>query len=531
MKNRSLIILAGNANFTVWKRADGAWHALAGAQPYDDSGYAFLAGLAQSHARAVWRILLDQVEEEFQLEVLPALGRSDTKALLARKLEQQFRGTPYRIATPVKRRQADKSAGFLLSALTRREVLDQLLAILLDARCVLAGIHSLAMLLQVWQKKLAASHPHSLLLGEFVPGQVRQTYCQHEGLLFSRQALLVQKGHADELANEIRRTRQYLTTLRQMARDDVLEVLLLCDPWMGPADEAALRTALQGDAAQIRLHLVQPLVLDAHAKQESDWLQAALTLLASGGVPNQYATPGMLRFLRLQQVNSALFILGGSVLLGALLASASLLSGLSEREADYALAQRTLMQTLKEKQRVDGLLATQPNLDPLWVRDVTVLAERSLSSWPDPEAAAKATSRVLLEFPSLQIDRFEWWQGRAPENAAIEEGSGSSADTPAQSGTTGGETGQAEYAPGAEYFILAGALRAQAGEYRQAMQQFEQLMARTRQFRHVTVEAIKWPIDVSSAGHLGGESKQTDPEQREFVLLVRRIAPGQGAPQ
>lgn len=530
MNKSALVILAGNGSFTVWEVAGRSCEALTGQLPYDEAGQSDLLRLAMARRGQCWRVLVDQVEEEFQSEKLPALGSRDARALLGRRLEQQFRGTSYRLATPVTRSKLRSGREFLLSALTRREPLDLLLATLLDARSVIAGVHSIAMLLQVWQKKLAADSPHSLLLGEFIPGQLRQTYCQHAGLLFSRQALLTQPGQPNELANEIRRTRQYLTTLRQMGRDEPLDVLLLCDPLQRDASEGTLQEALKNDAPQILLRSAYPEDLGIRPGGDSfAWLHAALVLVAGGGVHNQYAPAEACHHLHLQRVGRVLYLAGGGVLLAGVLVSVQLLAGSAERQDAYLHAQKELTRTVAEKQRVDAQLASQPAVDPAWVRDVTLLAERALSSRPEPEAAAKAASHILLDFPSLRVDRFDWSFGIPPRDAELLKTelpeSIESRDAAAS------QTVQPDQVQEVEYFVLSGSLRAEAGEYRQAMAQFEELMARTRQLRHVSVEALKWPIDVRSDRHVGGEGKQVTQSEREFVLLVKRMQPVQGNSQ
>ncbi|MBE9607753.1 hypothetical protein [Chitinilyticum piscinae] len=505
------VAVLGNAGFSLWLARRMGAAALSGELPCDEHGAAALAQLLANEPRRPWFILVDQVEEEFVLERLPSLGAADRKALLARKLEQHFRQTPYRCLRRISRRHRADGEAYLLSGLTQPAPLDFLVDVMLQRRAALAGISSVTQVLGGWYRRWGnpAASPHTLLLCELLPGLWRQAYFNAEGLRFARQAGLQEHERGSALASEILRTRQYLATLRQLARDEILEVLL-CDPGLSECELASLRNQLAGDDAAIRLRLIGLAELGQPA---ASWLEAALGELARGRVADQYALPEQRRYQRLRQGIRALHWMSAGLVLASLLVAAAMLWGVDSQQPGHARLQQRLNAALAQQRQFSILLDSRPGFDPAWM-DASVRIEETLfRRWPDPELAARQLSQILLDFPGLTIDRYEWQLGQRPQLAATLQQSAASQVA---------EEAEVSVLPGTEFVLLGGHLQAEAGEYRQAMQEFERLMQRIAAMPGVSVEPVQLPI-----GTRGSEQAQSVAAvngRHDFLLLLARPA-------
>src|SRR5512135_1661861 len=102
------------------------------------------AWLAEDAAVPV-HLFTDLAEEDFRLDTIPHVGPRDRDAILARKLAQMFRNTPYRHAV-VQGREPDgrRDDRVLYTAITNPEVLRPWLEAIERLQAPLGGIYSAA---------------------------------------------------------------------------------------------------------------------------------------------------------------------------------------------------------------------------------------------------------------------------------------------------------------------------------------------------------------------------------------------------
>ena len=183
----------------------------------------------QAHARTTMYLLADTVEEDFRLETLPRVRGSTRRALLARKLEQYYRNTPFRTACFIGRDRQHERHGdrYLFAALTATESLQDWLAIMTERRVRLKGIYLLSMLSETLTRHLKFTAPH-LLLCERLESGLRQSYLHQGRLLFSRLVLMppVTQYELDAFyTTETEKTRLYLVSQGLIGHDTVLSLL------------------------------------------------------------------------------------------------------------------------------------------------------------------------------------------------------------------------------------------------------------------------------------------------------------------
>ena len=106
-------------------------------------------------------MLVDLIEEDFRQESIPHLIGGSRSALLQRKFEQFYRGTPFRQATLLKRQKTGRrDDDMLFSALTNPALITPWVNILLAHQIPLSGIYSVPQI----SAPLIKDHPSEHLL-------------------------------------------------------------------------------------------------------------------------------------------------------------------------------------------------------------------------------------------------------------------------------------------------------------------------------------------------------------------------------
>ena len=203
----------------------------------------------RTHAGLPISLLVDAVEEEFRLELLPHVRGNVRCQLIERKLNQHYRNIRFRTACfigrdPHKRRD-DR---YLFAALNSTTCFQDWLDVMAEQGALLKGVYLLPMLSAAWAQRLKFTVPH-LLLSEHLNSGLRQSYLQHGRLLMSRLILKPSGIGIDDspgfYSAETEKTRRYLISQRFIADDIVLDVLW---PTMGDRSEQICQvlTRVQG---------------------------------------------------------------------------------------------------------------------------------------------------------------------------------------------------------------------------------------------------------------------------------------------
>ena len=173
-------------------------------------------------------LVVDVIEEDFTRHLMPHVGGKPGRSLRQRRLFQQYRESPFRTALVQGRSDEGRRDDIvLLTALTNPALLTPWLDAMEAAHAPLAGVYSATLLAPALLDKLELQR-RNLLLVTMQSGGLRQTYLRDGQLKFSR---LVQPtegtGVAAAIEPETRRTQQFLTSVRLLERDEMLDVLVL----------------------------------------------------------------------------------------------------------------------------------------------------------------------------------------------------------------------------------------------------------------------------------------------------------------
>ena len=425
-------------------------------------------------------MLVDLIEEDFRQETIPHLIGRSRSALLERKYEQFYRGTPFRQATLLQRQKtARRDDDMLFSALTNPALVKPWLDIMLERQTPLAAIYSVPQI----SAPLVKDHPsnHLLLISWEKSAGLRQTYFSDHRLQISR-LTPIHAGLTFQTAvvSELTRTYQYLKSLSLLPPGQTLDVRLLghSQDLIELQQELPRSADMHYDFADLadlaRQHNI------GYRFADSDATQIFLHQLATHPPQTHYANASHTHYFALWQLRHALNLASGTLLFGVLLWGIANLWQNSNNTAEAAslnaLAQRTLGETQKITRAFPSTHAPAADMKT----GVSVL-HRLDRYTPTPGSILRPISAVLDRHPQIELDELAW-QMDATEPVTPN----TSADTPAQ------------------VITLKGRLAGFASDYRAALNYLEGFQHDlAAQGYQVTI--LSRPLDVSPGGSIADQ--------------------------
>jgi hypothetical protein len=433
-------------------------------------------------------LLTDLIEEDFRHEIVPHLSGSSRTALLKRKFDQFYRGTPFHKATLLQRQKTGRrDDDMLFSALTNPSLIMPWLNILLAQQTPLAGIYSVPQI----SEPLVKNHPsnHLLLISWEKYSGLRQTFFSEHRLQISRLTpVYAELTFQDAVVNELTRTYQYLKSLSLLPAGQTLDVRILChaDDRNKLQIKLPYDTDVHYDFADIE-DVGKQLKIN-YRFTDSDASQIFLHQLAVNRPKTHYANTEHTRYYTLWQLRRALTWGSGVLLFGSMLwASATVLqSGVNATEAETLKLQAQSLVKAAQQITQNFPSTHAPAAD----MKASVSIIRKLDQYqPIPQIILKPISATLDHFPQIELNDLGW-QGNATEPVA----SNTRADIPAQ------------------VITLKGNLQGFDNDYRAALAYLDrfQLELNTHGYQ---VTALTKPLDVSPSGSLADQR-----EARENAL-------------
>jgi len=447
-------------------------------------------------------LLTDLIEEDFRHEIVPHLfGRSRT-ALLQRKFDQFYRGTPFHQATLLHRQKTGRrDDDMLFSALTNPSLITPWVNILLEQNIPLAGIYSVPQISAPLVKDQTSKH--LLLVSWEKFSGLRQTYFSDHHLQVSRLTPIhVDLTFHEAVVRELARTYQYLKSLSLLPSGQTLDVLILCNSYA--------RDELQGKLpknADMRYSFADIAEVGKQLKinyqfTDSDASQIFLHQLAAHPPKSNYANAAHTHYYDLRLVKHSLNVASAVLLIGMILWGANNFWQ-SSSDAKEALALKAeAQQTLNRAQQIT--LAFPNTYAPAADMKSGVSVMRKLNSYsPAPLDVMGPISAVLDRHPQIQLDDLAW-QMSAAEPVA----SNSVSDIPAQ------------------VITLKGRLVDFANDYRSALNYLEVFQHDlTEQGYRVTL--LTKPFDASPSGSITDQREARTNTLGFSVKISRR--PGTSA--
>ncbi|MEO7728772.1 MAG: hypothetical protein ABIS45_16090, partial [Burkholderiales bacterium] len=274
---------------------------------------AFKEHLAQGPRLPV-HMMVDAVEEDYRFESLPHSFGSDRSEMIARKLKQHYRNTPYSSAR-IQGRDAGKRRDdrYLFCALTNPELITPWLQAVTECELAVAGIYLLPTVSARLIEKLSLKQTNLLVVSIHGAG-LRLSFFREQQLRISRLARI--DGSANEAiknyAEEISNTRLYLHALRVMTLDELMSVLIVDrDDSMTGLEQAIARDNPNIDCRRLgHKEIVSNLGMsEAAMASSSDVLY--LQLLGLRAPDNNLAPANVTLGFRQHQVRRGIYALAG----------------------------------------------------------------------------------------------------------------------------------------------------------------------------------------------------------------------------
>lgn len=504
----------------------------AGAAAFDT----YLAGMASVPVH----IVTDLAEEDFRLDTVPHVGARDREAILARKLTQIFRNTPYRYAILQGREpEGRRDDRVLYTAITNPEVLRPWIECIERLHVPLAGIHSAAVLSGMLLDELDLVFAHTLLV-TFTPGEaMRQTYFRDGEIKFSRLTPIdLEPGQSlgTMISEETTRTWQYLDSLRHFGQDDRLEVCVL----LHPSDRDTVAPALR-DFAQIQYRILDIEQVAAKLRLRPPPLGSSaeevfVHLFLMRRVQNHFASPELRRYDSLRKARNAILGASASVLVAALAWG----GWNASRVYDAGQADQRLTQQMSALNReYNDITRTLPSfgVGGSTMRDAVNFYNASIRGFPAIGDFADALSGVLGKFPQVQLTQLAWQATNDPNALQKLSSPASHSQAPVRSVAKGvapvaGAAVDAANPPFSdgryEVSLLEGTVNAPTNDFRSALEDVRRLADDIGKLPGFRAEVIESPLDVRPTRAIEGRHPEHEPATMnlDFVLrIVRERSP------
>jgi hypothetical protein len=497
---------------------------------------AYLANLRDTPAH----LFTDLAEEDFRLDTIPHVGARDREAILARKLAQIFRSTPFRHALPQGREaEGRRDDRVFYTAITNPELLRPWLEMLERLRVPLEGIYSAAVFSGVLLEELDLLFANAMLV-TFTPGDaMRQSYFRDREIKFSRLSPIdLEEGQSlgTMIAEETTRTWQYLDSLRNFGADDRLEVCIL----VHPNDKRVIEPELR-EFAQLRYHLLdieevalklglKPAPLDSTAEE----VMVHLFLLRKAA--NHFASEEQRRFSTLRGARNTLMRLAGAVVLASLAWSGWILApAFKATEADARAAQ----QVSSLDREYDEIMKSLPSfgVGGSTMRDAVAFYNGSIRNFPTLTGFLVPVSEALRGHPAVRLTQLAWIATDDPKASPRITRSPSREPVPVKS--IAGKAAESAPAPGPalpndppnpmfaggryQVAVVEGALRVPANDFRGAMAEVEKLAADIASIPGYRAEVMEGPLDVGPGQQLQGRLNEKSAPTMETRFLLRIV--------
>ena len=481
-----------------------------------DEGFAQFTDYLAALAGVTAYVMVDAVEEDYRFETLPhAFGR-DRAELVARKLKQLFRNTPFACATqqgrdPGKRRD-DR---YLFVALTNPELVQRWLAAIAGRRLPVAGVYLLPMVGEPLLARLPAKGPNVLMVSLHGPG-LRLVFFRDRHLRISRLARLdtAATPGLQNLAEEVTNTRLYLHALRILTLDEHLQVVIVDrkDELGGLAETIARDNPNLECLRLTRADIIRDVGITAPAlDSSSDALY--LHLLGSRAPSGNLAPSSVTAGFRAHQLRRGAYAMSGvaaAVLLAWAGANALQAASLGSDAQDAE--RRTAQQQAAYAQVTQHFPAAPTSAENL--RRAVEVYDRLAQSARTPDAAMALVSRALESHPAVVLKTLGWRYGRAD----IQADASRAGAAPVDAGRAGTP------APRHESALIEGEIRPFRGDYRAAIDSINAFAQSLRQSPGVAeVRVAALPLNINPATPLAGNTTvetRDRPVSAEFKLIV-----------
>jgi hypothetical protein len=395
----------------------------------DDAGVEAFGEYLHGRRGELFSVLADLAGEDFHEDQIPFLRGADREAVIQRRIAQRYRDTRLAAALPLGTVNSGgrRNERVLLASFTNTQQIAPWLDALDAAGARLAGVYSVPLLAPALAARLGTKAGRAFVITAGRAG-LRQCFVDEGQLRFARlerSAEMEPEALAMFVRSETQRLAQYLATLRVLPRDGTPVHVLVIAP---RGARAAFEHELVSDARLV-FHTVD--AADAWRavglSQGGDPAEAEalyIHLAARRPPREQFASRADRRRYFIWQLQRGIVAAGVAGLAAcAAFAGVRGLDAASLREQAALQAQQSRTAGEQYQRITAGFPVTQTSTDNLKITVVEFrrIAERNAF----PEQGLLHVSRVLQDFPQMELDAINWSVGRpSPAGAGVPAGAG-----------------------------------------------------------------------------------------------------------
>jgi hypothetical protein len=484
----------------------------------DDAGLEEFRGRLRGRAGALVYVLADLAGEDFHEDQIPYLRGGDRQAVVERRLAQRYRDTRLAAALTLGYATGERrSERLLLASFTNTQQFTAWLDALAEAGTRLSGVYSVPLLAPALAARLGVRGGRAMVVSVNSAG-LRQCFVEEGRLRFARLERTVEmapEALASFVRTETGRLAQYLSTLRVLPREGPPVHVIVVAP---PGQREAFERALVSDArlSFVTLELAQATRKAGLRSAPADIgaEQLYLHLAVKRPPREQFAKREDRRSFYVWQLQRGLVAAGALGLAACALYAGVLWVDANGMRGGAAQMRAETQQTMQQYQRITSAFpVTQTTTDNLraTVNEFRNLARRNAA----PRDALVYISRVMDDFPQVELDAVNWRLDRADGRTAAAPGTGA----PAAAATASSGI--------AQVLELSGRVSvARRSDYRAITAEVQEFANALRTDPAYRVLRTQLPFDVTPEGTLSGDmgtASDTGEAPRFTIVLARDL--------
>lgn len=514
----------------------GLWHAgkLQGCQRFanDDGGHNAFAAFLRQHPFIPVYLIVDAVEEDYRLESLPHTTGAAKRELIARKLNQFYRGMPYRTAHFLGRdKDKRRDDNYLFAALNSDEFIQGWIGVMQQLDAQLVGLYLLPMLSKLLIKQFKLTAPN-ILLCERLSSGLRQTYFNNGRLSMSRLVPNVPED-TGKLAYfylvETEKTRLYLMSKRFISLETRINLVLAGADGAAGQISGAIKHEQGLECVEIRTsETARSLGLPLDMFEQMPEL-LHMQLLANGNQVDNLAPEKLTKNFQFRQFRRAIQIATlGLGALGVGLSVWQLLQGLNHQAAYEQATQDTMVQEYRYKEVAKSYPVTSISASDL---KLAVELDKQITAYPkSPRRMMQVLSAALEQenparLDNIQLDRLRWLLSSDVNIKDDDKALPLPASPTADSAAADIDTAlPADAAMLYEVGFLTAQIANFNGDYRAALDTVNRYVANIRMDARVAgVALMQEPVNMSSFADLQGSTADEQSTQRPPAYFKLKV--------
>lgn len=463
-------------------------------------------------------IIADVIEESFRHDSVAHVSANDRKAILGRKLEYLFRGSPFRVARVTSRQTTGRrDDNVLLSALTKPEAIEFWVDVLLNKKIAIQSVTSAAYILEKYARKQELGKTENLLLVSLEEeSSFRQTYLQNGRVLFSRSTKLELQEDSPGVAirKETLHIRKYLERVKLLELDSDLKFHVL-SPFKSDQIATAFRSTDSFESLRTQDE-AKTAPIELHGTPVSTLVVVLAEILQHTRPSNIYAQLDIKRFHLLRRISQSIVAMGVAFLIASIFVQTpvfiDVLNKWEQRDSVVAA-------TKPYEKEYDRLSQRFPET-PIPSKEMALVvstAQKIQNQSLKPILSMNIIGEALVKSPDLQITALHW---SLDEKASTTQKSFDPFGVVRNLGGQKGKFRQAVIEERTSPTITIEGIAYSPRSYREAQAQVESLVSALREYSNVvSVTPTKMPTDVRSDASVN--TTVDDAELRaEFALQV-----------